>query len=477
MVYVGIVVGYIISTLITICLCEEQSNGSFISFEEWKQSKKDEVGKDPMLDSNAGSRRIREPSDPSCYRGGDCYGEEMEIELGFLSGGNEDIEEPEGRVYKDKYNYASLDCAATIVKTNSEASGATSILVENKDKYLLNPCAAESQYVIIELCEDILVEEIKLGNYEYFSSTFKDIKFYVSDRLPVTKSGWTLIGEFQAENNRQLQNFNIENPRRWARYLRVEIVSHYGNEFYCPLSTIKVHGQTMMDEFKMAETEPQFSEEIDVKDKMKESEEVEMKNDTDTIVETLQDEDMNCENVNSNKKNSNHTVIGTIDKEEVIIQKRKDICIEEGRCREEKFKRWLEASNKIFEPKQLVNVTETCINGTVVKTNTGIVAPRKPTTEESLFKNMVKRLNTLESNSTLTVQYIEEQNRILTKSLNNSVNDILQTLRAEMQLLQLQTELQIAVIKREQNFLLGIITLLVGSFSLYIFYKRKQIII
>ena len=79
MVYIGIVVGYIISTLIRICFCEEQSNGSFISFEEWKQSKKDEVSQDPILDSNAGSRRIREPSDPSCYRGGDCYGEELSL--------------------------------------------------------------------------------------------------------------------------------------------------------------------------------------------------------------------------------------------------------------------------------------------------------------------------------------------------------------------------------------------------------------
>jgi len=466
MVYINILYGFIIYCLFSICRGKEESNGSFVSFEEWKQSKKD--GSNEMMDPNAGSRRIREVADPSCYRGGDSYGEEMEIELGFLGG--EEIE-PEGRVYKDKYNYASLDCAATIVKTNSEASGATSILLENKDKYLLNPCSAESQYVIIELCEDILVEEVELGNYEYFSSTFKIVKFYVSDRLPVTKSGWTVIGEFEAENSRQLQSFIIENPRRWARYLRVEIVSHFGDEFYCPISMLKVHGQTMMDEFKLGETEPQCEESsnevseetVRVAEGKGEEEEEEVKRDS--VIDEKTDQDCTEK-------------IKDTEKEDVIVKKKKDECSQEDMCFENKAKQWYENSFHVFEvvSNKTVDgkIVDTCLNSTQTPLNAGQM--RKPT-EESIFKNMIKRLNTLESNSTLTVQYIEEQNRLLTHSINNSIAEVLGIVRSELALAQSMTDLKIAVIQREQRFLIALLVVIICIASLYTFGKRSNIII
>ena len=174
----------------------------------------------------------------------------MEIELGFFA---KDEQEQEDKPYNRRYNYASLDCAATVVKSNAEAIGSTSILVENKDQYLLNPCSAVNKFVIIELCEDVLVEEVEMANFEFFSSTFKTIRLSVSDRFPVSRNGWVVLGEFEAENNLQIQQFNIKNPQIWARYLRVEVLSYYNNEFYCPISLIRAHGKTMMDEFKMGQ--------------------------------------------------------------------------------------------------------------------------------------------------------------------------------------------------------------------------------
>ena len=58
------------------------------------------------------------------------------------------------------------------------------------------------------------------------------------------------VRQFTASNIRDVQTFKIENPLIWARYLKLEILSHYGNEFYCPISIVRVHGKTMMDEFK-----------------------------------------------------------------------------------------------------------------------------------------------------------------------------------------------------------------------------------
>ena len=34
----------------------------------------------------------------------------------------------------------------------------------------------------------------------------------------------------------------------WAKYLRIEFLTHYGTEYYCPFSQIKVFGTTMMEE-------------------------------------------------------------------------------------------------------------------------------------------------------------------------------------------------------------------------------------
>ena len=123
------------------------------------------------------------------------------------------------------------------MKTNAQAKGASAILKENKDSYLLNECSVKHKYVIIELCQDILVDLVVIGNFEFFSSIFKDIRISVSDRFP--SQNWKELGQFTASNIRDVQTFKIENPLIWARYLKLEILSHYGNEFYCPISIMR----------------------------------------------------------------------------------------------------------------------------------------------------------------------------------------------------------------------------------------------
>jgi hypothetical protein len=52
-----------------------------------------------------------------------------------------------------------------------------------------------------------------------------------------------------------------------GRYLRIEFLAHYGNEFYCPVTLLRVHGTTMMEEYKKsrkfkARIEPRFAEKV-----------------------------------------------------------------------------------------------------------------------------------------------------------------------------------------------------------------------
>ncbi|KAL2852922.1 hypothetical protein BJY01DRAFT_232417 [Aspergillus pseudoustus] len=155
-----------------------------------------------------------------------------------------------GTTCKERFNYASFDCAATVLKTNPQAKGSAAVLIENKDSYMLNECRAENKFLILELCDDILVDTVVLANYEFFSSIFHTFRVSVSDRYPAKLDQWKELGVYEARNTREVQAFAVTNPLIWARYLRIEFLTHYGHEWFCPLSLIRVHGTTMLEEYK-----------------------------------------------------------------------------------------------------------------------------------------------------------------------------------------------------------------------------------
>src|SRR5262249_50381140 len=113
----------------------------------------------------------------------------------------------------------------------------------------------ENKFIIVELCDDILIDTIVLANFEFFSSMFRTFRVSISDRYPIKMDRWKELGVFEARNSREIQAFAVENPLIWARYLRVEFLTHYGNEYYCPVSLLRVHGTTMMEEFR-SQNEP-----------------------------------------------------------------------------------------------------------------------------------------------------------------------------------------------------------------------------
>jgi len=120
---------------------------------------------------------------------------------------------------KERFNYASIDCGANVLKANKEAKGTSAILSESKDSYVLNKCSAE-KYVIVELCYPILVDTIVLANFEFFSSTFKNIRASISKWYP-PKENWKVIGEYRAKNSRELQvgyNFDLIRNRFHSAY-------------------------------------------------------------------------------------------------------------------------------------------------------------------------------------------------------------------------------------------------------------------
>ncbi|XP_024531221.1 SUN domain-containing protein 4 [Selaginella moellendorffii] len=139
----------------------------------------------------------------------------------------------------NEHNYAAASLGAKVLGANKEGKGAGNILVKGNDKYFRNPCSAKEKFVMVELAEEILVETFVIANYELYSSNPRELELLGSLSYPT--SGWRLLGKFEARNVGQPQRFILSKPE-WARYLQLRILSHYGTEFYCTLSTFEVFG-------------------------------------------------------------------------------------------------------------------------------------------------------------------------------------------------------------------------------------------
>jgi Sad1 / UNC-like C-terminal len=156
---------------------------------------------------------------------------------------NEDDEAIDTRFSVD---YASKSAGALIIEKSKDFKGTSNLLMGDKDKYAITPCQEKKKFVVMSLSEDILVKEIKLANYERFSSTMKNFQVMGSQTLGA--GTWIDLGNYTASPGNGEQVFTVESPA-WARYLKFKFRSHHGMEYYCTLSQIQVHGSTMVQGF------------------------------------------------------------------------------------------------------------------------------------------------------------------------------------------------------------------------------------
>ncbi|KAL7594579.1 hypothetical protein Lser_V15G30270 [Lactuca serriola] len=160
--------------------------------------------------------------------------------------------EPDGT----KYNYAAASKGAKVVAHDKEAKGASNILWEDHDMYLRNPCSVPEKFVVIELAEETLIDAITIANFEHHSSNFK--KFELAGSLVFPAESWYELGTFEAENVKHKQYFKLPEPK-WARYVMLRLITHYGSEFYCTLSVFQAFGvdaiEKMLEDLIMASPE------------------------------------------------------------------------------------------------------------------------------------------------------------------------------------------------------------------------------
>lgn len=489
-------------------------SASFLSFEDWKKQNLAKAGQ--SAENAGGSRRSaavgKEGRRPGINNALDSLGDDAEIELEFGGFGAETPEasptawatpmqsqyvdkvdgdadenlhgqdtlqtdvsrrKDAGTTCKERFNYASFDCAATVLKTNPECKGSSSVLVENKDSYMLNECRAKNKFLILELCDDILVDTVVLANYEFFSSIFHTFRVSVSDRYPAKPDRWKELGVYEARNTREVQAFAVENSLIWARYLRIEFLTHYGHEFYCPVSLIRVHGTTMMEEYKHDESVGRSEEVIEAIEAAEPASDPGTKH-----VEPPSDEPMG-------EPRPRQTCLNPPTEVELLLMGLSpaplDTCgindmpvktppggiatkapynsssanstttTGDGapatgsgpsappKAREDVRKPGESAAALATTPDAPVPAESVQQNSTAESTGKTTAHPKEephsappestrptttqpppsnPTTQESFFKSVHKRLQMLESNSTLSLLYIEEQSRILRDAFN-----------------------------------------------------------
>ncbi|XP_065830675.1 SUN domain-containing ossification factor-like isoform X2 [Oscarella lobularis] len=148
-------------------------------------------------------------------------------------------------------NYASVDCGAEVIATNPEASKPGDILQENKDAYMLNPCSVYIWF-IVKLCDIVRVSTIEIANFELFASTPESFQVFTSERYPT--EDWVTLGTFHAREEKSVQSFPLED-QVYARFIKVELLSHFGSQHYCPISLFRVLGTSMVEEYEDQETE------------------------------------------------------------------------------------------------------------------------------------------------------------------------------------------------------------------------------
>ncbi|KAF8547292.1 hypothetical protein OG21DRAFT_1501633 [Imleria badia] len=229
----------------------EGPEGVLLSFEEWK-SKQFHSGSQSVPAKPQVETSDRDTLSKSNAQNADVPPIDVQLPLDLSYPTSDDALPPHFRVpIVDRFDYANMDCSARVHTSHKSAKSASSILSSKKDKYLLSPCSADDQFVVVELCDDIRIDTVQLANFEFFSGVFKDFSVSVAKTYTGTNEGWTPAGTYRAKNVRGVQYFHTPTSLRdFYRYIRIDFHSHYGHEYYCPISLLRVYGLTHLEEWK-----------------------------------------------------------------------------------------------------------------------------------------------------------------------------------------------------------------------------------
>ncbi|VDD82452.1 unnamed protein product [Mesocestoides corti] len=151
-------------------------------------------------------------------------------------------------------NIAASECGAKLLQASPSAKHAPSILVNNNDEYMNQPCASEK--FIIETCEPVQLGTIQIANYELFSSRCKTFRVYVIAMAYTPRSS--------IRDSPLWPRLRVV-PRWWPCFNQPYSPYHYGNEHFCPITMVRLFGlgSDELDETVSAHSDNQAGDDVD----------------------------------------------------------------------------------------------------------------------------------------------------------------------------------------------------------------------
>jgi len=212
----------------------------------------------------------------------------------------------------------------------------------------------------------------------------------------------------------------------YARYVRIDFISNYGFESFCPLSILRIHGITMMEEYK-ADEYP----EINIKDDDSTGEENDSINNniSDSEEKSLSEENKQQINFHldylRSKSKKSQNVSGTditpLNNSLDSIFRRYFVDVTDTsdinglqESNEGSFINNENNNNNVIvnQPHTINTNTNNHNNGNIPNGHT-----QQPV-QENIYKTIMRRLTILETNSTASLIYLQEQNKMLDHYFN-----------------------------------------------------------
>ncbi|KAH7334758.1 UNC-like C-terminal-domain-containing protein [Rhizoctonia solani] len=377
------------------------------------------------------------------------------------TGGPEIITVPDFFPTEGRFNYASMECSARVHSAGKSMKSASSILSSKKDKYMLAPCSAKNKDIIVELCDDIRVDTVQLANFEFFSGVFKDIAIFLAraNNPHSHRLSWVPAGVFRAKNVRGVQTFRLYDlPFTFYRYIRIEFRSHYGKEYFCPVSLLRVYGLTQMEDWRIEEwkqewqarrpveltisdepghatpipNEPSAEEPVRYDHQEGEGTSAETSHKTDTSMNTLASHETNHTASSNSTLQTNDS--GSITRNSSLEDRNPTHPNVTGRAHP------LNSSNDSTDDAKIAppdaNAKASNPKGSKPKAPgpvstaspvlraTHVATPMPSTGGESIYRTIWNRLDMLERNSTLSLRYVEEQNQSVRQALRRLEEEV-----------------------------------------------------
>jgi hypothetical protein len=168
----------------------------------------------------------------------------------------------------EKVNFALAKDGAKVLASNQGAKRVGALLDDDSDTFMRNDCK-DNKWVVLELSQVAKVSSLEIGQHELYSSRVKTFSVYGMQSHPrtlamessnsVDSNGWYFMGKYEASKSKGVQKFVIEHPR-WARYLLIRFLTHYGTESVCAINEVSVYGTSAAEELEaqLAEDELVF---------------------------------------------------------------------------------------------------------------------------------------------------------------------------------------------------------------------------